>query len=358
MSHVDWGTARNTSKRFAGEYPLADTYHAHRFQLQAPDLVARASQLVAESTGLEIPGQPEVGVISRHDWVVTNTHSFARMLQPIEDASAETNGDEFAGTDPGDTARRNLPSLAGKAMGAQIGAVLGFMSKRVLGQYELVLPTGDNDFGDSVLFVGANIMSMERQHQFRPSSFRFWVALHECAHRAQFTGVPWMRPYFLSLVEKLISTDEPEKGRLLRISAEFRSAKEAGLDPIGDKGIVGLLASPGQLEVLDRVQALMSLLEGHGHVVMDRVGEREIVDVKRMSNVLKARRKDPKSAAFMKLIGIEMKMRQYEDGAKFINEVERLASWEALSMAWESQESLPTIEEIRDARLWLDRMNG
>ena len=102
----------------------------------------------------------------------------------------------------------------------------------------------------------------------------------------------------------------------------------------------------------------MSLLEGHGHVVMDRVGEREIVDVKRMSNVLKARRKDPKSAAFMKLIGIEMKMRQYEEGAKFINEVERLASWEALSMAWESEDSLPTIEEIRDARLWLDRMSG
>ena len=171
MSHVDWGTARTTSKRFAGEYPLSDTYHARRFQLQAPDLVARASQLVAESTGLEIPGQPEVGVISRHDWVVTNTQSFARMLQPIEDAAAEANMSELAGTDPEDAAERERPSLAGKAMGVQIGAVLGFMSKRVLGQYELVLPTGDNDFGDSVLFVGANIMSMERQHQVQTFEF-------------------------------------------------------------------------------------------------------------------------------------------------------------------------------------------
>lgn len=358
MSNVDWDTARSTSKRFSGEYPLADTYHERRFQLQAPDLVARASLLVAESTGLEIPGQPEVGVISRQDWADTNTKSFARMLQPIEDAIVAERRNDIAGTRRADSEGDASPTLAGKAMGLQIGAVLGFMSKRVLGQYELVLPTGDNDFGDTVLFVGANILSMERQHQFRPSSFRFWVALHECAHRAQFTGVPWMRPYFLTLVDQLIASDGPEKGRMSRISAEVRAARDEGRDPIGDTGIVWLLASPGQRAVLDKVQALMSLLEGHGHVVMDRVGEREIVDVGRMSGVLKARRKDPKSAAFMKLIGIEMKLRQYDDGAKFINEVERRASWDALSMAWESEESLPTLAEIRDAKLWLDRMNG
>jgi uncharacterized protein (DUF2342 family) len=91
---------------------------------------------------------------------------------------------------------------------------------------------------------------------------------------------------------------------------------------------------------------------------MDRLGEREIVDVKRMSNVLKARRKDPKTAAFMKLAGIEMKMRQYEDGAKFISQVEEIASWDALSVVWESPEALPTLDEIGDARLWLDRVSG
>lgn len=345
MSKVDWDTARKTAQRFSGDYPLAGTYHERRYALQAPELVARASTLVAEATGLETPGQPEVGVISRDQWAITNTQSFARMLQPLEDALTAEDAPEGS-------------SLMAKAMGAQMGAVLGFMSKRVLGQYELVLPTGDNDFGDSVFFVGANVLSMERQHQFKPSGFRFWVALHECAHRAQFTGVPWMRPYFLSLVDELLSTDGIEKGRLSRIQSEFREAKESGADPIGDTGIVGLLASPHQRQVIEKVQALMSLLEGHGHVVMDRVGAREIPDVSRMSNVLKARRKDPRSALILKLIGIEMKMRQYEDGAKFINKVERLASWDALSMAWESAETLPTLDEIRDARLWLERMNG
>jgi coenzyme F420 biosynthesis associated uncharacterized protein len=248
--------------------------------------------------------------------------------------------------------------LSSRVMGAELGAVLGFMSKRVLGQYELVLPTADSDIGDSVYFVGANVLGMERQHEFRPSQFRFWVALHESAHRAQFTGVPWLRGYFLSLVDELVGSAEREKGRMSRIAGEIMAARERGDDPIGDSGIIGLLASEDQRGTLDRVQALMSLLEGHGHIVMDRIGLREIPDVERMSNVLKARRKDPKTATIMKLIGIEMKMRQYDDGARFIRGVEDKASWDALSMAWESPESLPTLAEIEDPGAWLDRMAG
>ncbi|GMQ92691.1 MAG: zinc-dependent metalloprotease [Acidimicrobiia bacterium] len=343
-SKVDWQLASQVARRFSGEYPLAGTYHERKFELQAPDLVSRASEMVAAETGLELTGSPVVGVISRDGWIDTNVKSFGTMLEPLEEKLADSAG---IGS-----------SIAAKVMGAELGAVLGFMSKRVLGQYELVLPTGDDDKGDTVLFVGANIMSMERQFEFRPSSFRFWVALHECAHRAQFTGVPWMRGYFLSLVEQLVEKSKPERGRLLRVASELRTAAETGTDALGDAGLIGLFASPEQRDVLDQVQALMSLLEGHGHVVMDRIGEREITDVTRMSNVLKARRKDPKTAAFMKLLGIEMKMKQYENGAAFIRQVEGETSWEALSMAWESPESLPTLAEIDDASLWLDRMAG
>ncbi len=344
MSRVDWDTAGQVARRFSGEYPLAGTYHERRFQLQAPDLVARASDMVSSETGLDLPGTPAVGVISRSDWVDTNIKSFGKLLEPLEDKLADKDG--FGA------------SIAARVVGAELGAVLGFMSKRVLGQYELVLPTGDGDRGDTVLFVGANILAMERQYEFRPSSFRFWVALHESAHRAQFMGVPWLRDYFLTLVERLVDSSNPESGRISRVAADVRSALAAGVDALGDTGLVGLLASPEQREVLDDVQALMSLLEGHGHVVMDRIGEREIVDVRRMSKVLKARRKDPKSAAFMKLIGIEMKMKQYDAGASFITQVEEQASWDALSMAWGSPEALPTLQEIDDASIWLDRMAG
>jgi len=206
--------------------------------------------------------------------------------------------------------------------------------------------------------VGANVLAMERKFEFRPSHFRFWVALHECAHRAQFTGVPWMREYFLSLVGELVASSKTSGGQVARVVGELARGDVSRDDLLGDAGLIGVFASPEQKAVLDKVQALMSLLEGHGHVVMDRIGEREIVDVARMSSVLKARRKDPKTAAFMKLIGIEMKLKQYEQGARFIQDVEKTASWDALSMAWESPETLPTISEIGDAPKWLDRMHG
>lgn len=341
MAALDSASVTKTAARFSGSYPLADTYHERRFALQAPDFVARASALVTDATGLELPGAADVAVVSRLDWVENNVASFEALMRPVTEAAKI------------DAAA----NLGGKPMNWQMGALLGFMSKRVLGQYELVLPTDDGREGDTVMFVGANVLSMERNHQFKPSSFRFWVALHECAHRAQFKGVPWMRSYFLGLVEDLVAADQ-RGNRIPAIADRIRAAREAGEDPIGERGLIGLLATDEQQGVIDRVQALMSLLEGHGHVVMDRIGARHIVDVGRMSRVLSARRSDPRTATVMRLIGLEMKMRQYDDGARFIAEVERQASWDTLSMAWESPEALPTIDEIADARLWLDRMAG
>ena len=347
MTKIDWGTAASVAGRFSDEYPLEGTYHMRRFEIDAPSMVARASEMVAAETGLDIPGAPEVGVITREQWVDTNIKSFTALLKPLREALESE-----------DEAPRGLGSLGGLVTGAELGAVLGFLSKRVLGQYELVLPTGDGEVGDSVFFVGANVLAMERQHEFRPSHFRFWVALHESAHRAQFTGVPWMRAYFLSLVDELVDSNRVEPGRLNRIAHDVREAMDRGESPGGDAGILGLLASKEQREVLDKVQALMSLLEGHGHVVMDRIGEREIVDVARMSSVLSARRNDSRNAAMMKLIGMDMKLKQYESGGRFINEVERLASWDALSAAWEGPESLPTLAEIENPASWLSRVHG
>ncbi|HSJ71127.1 MAG TPA: zinc-dependent metalloprotease [Acidimicrobiia bacterium] len=358
MSKVDWGTATAVASRFSGEYPLAGTYHERKFALTAPGLVARASELVTIETGLELPGAPNVEVITRAQWVDTNIAAFTALLAPLRAAIAERAGTDDQESVPTGTDSDGGGGIAARIMGVELGALLGFLSKRVLGQYELVLPTGDEEVGDSVFFVGANVLAMERQHEFRPSHFRFWVALHESAHRAQFKGVPWMRGYFLSLVDDLVGTAEREHGRMARIATDIIEARNRGEDPVGDTGILGLLASHGQREVLDRVQALMSLLEGHGHVVMDRIGEREIVDVDRMSRVLSARRNDPKTQRLMRLIGMEMKLKQYDLGASFIRGVEQRASWDTLSMAWESPEALPNLAEIEDPGSWLDRMAG
>ena len=141
-----------------------------------------------------------------------------------------------------------------------------------------------------------------------------------------------------------------------RVTAQLQEAAAAGEPLIDESGMFGLFASPEQRQIIDRVQALMSLLEGHGHVVMDRIGARELVTQQRMSRILKARRADKRTAAFMRLVGLEMKLRQYELGERFINRIEDEASWETLSLAWAGPDALPTLAEITDPSGWLKRV--
>jgi putative hydrolase len=166
-----------------------------------------------------------------------------------------------------------------------------------------------------------------------------------------------MRPYFLGLVKELIAATKPEPGRMSRLAGEVRAAAAAGRPVVDEAGIFGLFASPDQRQIMDRVQALMSLLEGHGHVIMDRIGARELVSQRRMSAVLKARRRDPRTAMLMRLIGLEMKLRQYELGERFIMTVESTAGWHALDAAWIGPEFLPTLEEINEPEQWLARIH-
>lgn len=342
MTAVHWPLVAKVASRLSGRYALEGTYHESRLAAQAPGLVQRAAELVAAETGLAGPGQPDVAVVSRDEWVAANVDSFSVLMAPAEERLSSQTAVGGA--------------VAGRIVAVELGAVLGMLSRRVLGQYELVLPTADGGAGDTVMFVGANLLALERQFEFRPSEFRFWVALHECTHRSQFVGVPWLRDYFLGLVEELVASAVPEPGRLQRVANELREAAAAGEPLVDERGLFGIFASPAQREVIDKVQALMSLLEGHGHVVMDRIGARELVTQRRMSEILKMRRQDPRTATFMRLVGLEMKLRQYEAGAAFIGGVERHAGWDALSVAWRSPADLPTLAEIENPVGWLERV--
>lgn len=341
MSAVHWPLAGKIAGRMAGSHPLEGTYHFRQLDRRAPDLILRAAELASAETGLPWVGDPDVAVVTRSEWARANVAAFGALLAPAE-ARLTGNG----------IGRR----LGARLMGAEVGALVGVLAKRVLGQYELVLPSEDGGAGDTIMLVGANLLEMERANEFRPEEFRFWVALHECTHRLQFTGVPWLKGYFLSLVEGLVETSEPEEGRMQRLREEMQRAARDGRPVVDERGLMGLLATPQQRDLIDRVQALMSLLEGHGHVVMDRIGARELVTQHRMARVLKMRRKDPRMSAFLRLTGLEMKMKQYEQGERFILGIERLAGFAALDHAWEGPDALPTLGEIRNPERWLARV--
>jgi coenzyme F420 biosynthesis associated uncharacterized protein len=338
---------RRLAGRIAGTYPLDDTYHRRALTADMARITDQVSHLVPEATGLTLPGQPSTAVIGRAEWIERNVSSFTHLMEPLT-RQLEQRVEESGGS------ARSVAAITRRMMQTEMTAVLGVIARRVLGQYELVLPTGED--GDVVTYVGPNLLQLERAHQFRPEEFRFWVALHEMTHRAQFQGIPWMREYFLGLVTELVEQSKPEPGRMSRVLDELARRYSAGTQIIDERGLLGLFATPEQGAVIDRVQALMSLLEGHGHVVMDRVGRDHLRSQDRMSRVLKARRTDKKLATFFRLTGLEMKMNQYQQGERFIKAVESEAGWDTIGLAFRGVSSLPTLDEIEHPERWLRRV--
>ena len=267
-----------------------------------------------------------------------------RLLEPL----TERVGQRMAGS--------AIAPIGRRIAGTETGVLLGYLAQRVLGQYDLLV-LDDDDAADAVYYVGGNVLALEKRYAFRPRDFRLWIAIHECTHRAQFTAVSWMKPYYLSLVHATLSSIDPDPKRIVQALARAADELRSGRNPLDDGGLVALLASEEQRGALARVQALMSLLEGHGNSVMNRVGREYVAGQARMARVLHSRRQAHGLTAFLhKLIGLDSKMRQYEVGEAFIAAVEREAGPRAIDAAWRGPEWLPTLEELDEPERWLARV--
>lgn len=347
---VAWDLAERVAVRVAGHEPLADSYLYDSLQPDFDEFTARAEDLVAEVTGLRSLAGPARGrVTDRAGWVRANVASFRRLLRPVLDKLA-----------PRMEASRLAPVTRNVA-GAQLGTMLGWMSTRVLGQYDLLLIEDEKpEEQDIVYYVGPNVLALEKRFGFPPREFRLWLALHEVTHRAQFTGVPWMRPHFLSLVEASVGAIDPDPKRFLEALRRAVEQVRAGQNPLDDGGLVALLAGPEQHQVLQQVQGLMSLLEGHGDVTMNRAGQGVVPSAERFHRTLHARRNEVTGPAkvLQKLIGLEAKLKQYEQGERFIEEVETEGGPELLAQVWESPDQLPALGEIRDPQSWIRRVRA
>ncbi len=344
---VDWDLAESVAARVARSEPFSRSYHRVGMDADFEELTAKAQVYVEAETGFSsLSGDARAKVVDRRDWVRANLASYNRLLRPLLSRFEEK-------------AQGPTAMLSSKVAAVELGSLLGWMSTRVLGQYDLlVLEEEDPDEQDIVYYVGPNILSLEKRHSFPPREFRLWVALHEVTHRTQFTGVPWLRDYFLAQVHELMGAVEPDPQRLFAAVGRLADGVRTGHNPLSDGGIAALFASADQRAAMDRVAGLMSLLEGHGDVIMDRAAVDQVPSAERFARVLRSRRKEMNLATklLQRLIGLEAKLAQYEMGERFIEEVEKVGGPELLNRSFEQPENLPTIEEIRNPDLWLARI--
>jgi len=345
---VDWALAEKVASRIANRNSGTRPEGYDAIHSDFAELTAQAQTLVEAHTGwTSEAGLARARVVDRDDWIRANIASFQRMLRPLTDRLEET------------IASGPANYISSKIAGAEMGAVLGWMSMRVLGQYDLLVLEDENpDDQDIVYYVGPNIAALERRFDFPSREFRLWVALHEVTHRTQFTGKPWLRSYFLEQVNGLMGMADPDPTRFFAAIGRLAEALRTRTNPLNDGGIVTLFASADQRATMDRVGGLMSLLEGHGDVTMDRAGGDRVPSAERFADTLRARRTEGSTPAkvLQKLIGIDAKLAQYEQGEQFIEAVEKVGGSVMLERAFTGPTSLPTLVEIRDPAAWMRRV--
>jgi coenzyme F420 biosynthesis associated uncharacterized protein len=341
---IDWILAEKIAGYVAGRSDVA----APGADLTA--LATEAERRVIAYTGLEPtrPLPPPEGV-DRREWIQTNLKAMRSLLDPVLARA----GDGLGPLRP--AARLAL----GVVVTTEVGVVLGYLAQRVLGQYELVLLDEAADASPPrLLFVMPNLGQAVRAFSAQEGEFVTWVALHEVTHAVQFASVPWLQGHVAGLVRELLRSAElrMDTERKLRLpsGAEIRRVGTA----IRSGDLISIFASAGERETLNRVQAVMAVIEGHAEHVMDSVAPDLLPSLPKLREALDRRRKSQSglSRLLAKLLGLELKLRQYEQGKFFCDAIVRAAGTEALTRVFSGPEALPTLAELDDPGPWLRRM--
>lgn len=347
---IDWDVAVSTARRLMRPGPAVTAAEAREVGDELRRIVPVAERHVAELTGLVPPDLDiPVAVVDRVGWVQANVEGFQLVLAPVLD--------KIASKRPSRSGGGLVAAIGSRVTGVQVGTLMAYVAARVLGQFELFVPAGG---AGRLTLVAPNIVETERRLEVDPHDFRLWVALHEVTHQTQFTAVPWLREHFLGLVREFVDASELDPAQL---AARLRSAVSAVRGAAGGGSGVSLIEaiqSPEQRAVLSRVQALMSLLEGHADVVMDSVAPEVVPTVAHIRKRFEERRKGTGAIDRMirSLLGLDLKMRQYAEGAAFVRHVVDAEGMARFNTVWSSPETLPTEAEIRDPQAWVTRVLG
>ncbi len=315
-----------------------------------PALALESERRVTAYTGLEPsrPLPPPEG-IERREWIRTNIEAMRKLLDPVLERSSDTLG----------PLRPAVQLALGFMVTTEVAIVLGYLAQHVLGQYELVLlDEGADASPPRLLFVLPNLGQAMHSFGAREDEFMTWVTLHEVTHAVQFAGVPWLHGHVAGLVRELLEKAELriESPRKLRMPTSAQIRRVAGALRRGD--LIAIFANSTERETLDRVQAVMAVIEGHAEHVMDAVAPDLLPSLPRLRLALDRRRRSQSglSRLLARLLGLELKLRQYEQGKFFCDMVVRQAGTPALRHVFSAPEALPTLPELRDPPSWLRRV--
>ncbi|MCZ4606697.1 zinc-dependent metalloprotease [Streptomyces sp. Lzd4kr] len=365
---VDWNLAVATATRFVRPGPEVSRDEARAVVAELRRHAKASEEHVRGFTrmGTDDIHDTPVLVVDRPGWIRANVAGFREILKPLLDKMQERRT-----TSPGGAV---LGAVGGKVTGVELGMLLSFLASRVLGQYETFAPAtrdlpaggppGSPSGGGRLLLVAPNIVHVERELDVQPHDFRLWVCLHEETHRTQFSAVPWLRDHLEGEIQSFLGeTDVDPMTVLERIREAAQSlsgSRPEAEEDDGGRSFVELVQTPAQREILGRLTAVMSLLEGHADFVMDGVGPAVVTSVAEIREKFQQRRAKGASRldmALRKLLGLDAKLRQYRDGERFVRAVVEQVGMDGFNRVWTSPNTLPTKAEIAKPADWIARVH-
>jgi coenzyme F420 biosynthesis associated uncharacterized protein len=340
---IDWIVVEWIAGRMAGNG------HAPSPEIDLVPITADAEQRVVAYTGLTPTGPlPPPEGLSRKEWVATNIASTRALIDPMLERMSERLG-------PVKPAAELWLGVTGST---EVGVLIGYLAQRVLGQYEFVLLKEHADGrAPRLLFVLPNLGAAVKRFEADEREFVTWVALHEVTHAVQFGGVPWLQDHLAGLIRELMDSAEARMAAGRRLHLPSRATLERVGRAVLKADVIGMVASEPERAAIDRAQAVMAVIEGHAEHVMDAVAPELLPSLPDLRRALDERRKvqSPLGRLVSRLLGMEMKLKQYERGKIFCDEIARVGGGAALRHLFSAPEALPTPAEVEDPAAWLRR---
>jgi coenzyme F420 biosynthesis associated uncharacterized protein len=353
---IDWSLAVNVALRTCGPLPplgpaerstLEDRYRAVLEEIEEP---------IARYTRTHLPLQgTEVRVLDRPSWIRTNAGNFQELLQPFEDFYQEQARREPAGG-------AAMSGMSRLALSSQLGVLLGYLARRVLGQYDISLLGREPVDAGKLYFVEPNIRALETSLALPPDEIRTWIALHEATHAHEFELHPWVRgylnstlqEYLRSMVGELVESANGGPGVMGGLGARLVEGLRDG------RNLMQSFMTPEQRVLVSRLQALMALLEGYSNHIMHQVGRGILPHFAEIEARIEARQKQrsPIEQWFLRITGLSMKLEQYALGEAFVRHVVEARGVDFLNRVWAGPEALPSEDELRTPATWVSRVEA
>lgn len=348
---LDWGLAEHVAVAISGAGGAPEAVRAHRIERAA----ARAIEQVASYTELEpLAVLPQPELVDRAEWIRANLATFRGLSGELELRLTES-------VRIAEPLRGLTRRVAGAVGGTQLGLVLGYVGRKVLGQYDVAILGPDRP--PRLLFVGPNLTDAHARLGGDGGLFLHWIALHEATHAFQFASVPWLRGHLGGMVEELL--DGATLAADLAALRENLKRMVSRPDPrrlaveLRDEGLVTLVAGPAQRKLLGRLQATMAVIEGYAEHVMDAIGNELDPGYARLRDAIEAerRRRGMLDAIAVRLLGLDMKLRQYGLGKRFADFVAARSGIIGLNAVWREPAALPDRDELESPDRWLARVS-